>query len=215
MKKIMNKLVKTAVLCVFVFSCADLNKQPNGVETDNTFFENEDQAKRAITSVYDVTAWYNTQEMDEWVFGDICSDDAEKGGEGPADAPAMEKMKRFNCDPNVPYTKDMWNETYEGIFRANQCIDNIPTINMDATLRAQYVGEAKFLRALYYFRLQRTFNGVPLVLHPLTRDQYCQKRASPAEVWAQMEQDLKDAAGVLPEKKAYSSSDLGRVSGYG
>jgi len=48
--------------------------------------------------------------------------------------------------------------------RANQVIDNVPGINMDATLRARLVGEAKFVRALLYFNLENLFGNIPLQL---------------------------------------------------
>jgi len=37
---------------------------------------------------------------------------------------------------------------------------------MDATIKNRCLGEAEFLRALYYFYLVRGFGDVPLVLTP-------------------------------------------------
>jgi starch-binding outer membrane protein, SusD/RagB family len=216
MKKIINKVAIAGVFSLLVIGCVDLNKQPMGVETDQTFFKTGDQAVRAVTGIYDATAWYNSQEMDEWVFGDICSDDAQKGGENDADAPQMLQMKMFNCPADVQYINDIWGHSYQGIFRANEVIDNVPGIPvdvaMDATTKTRLIGEAKFLRALFYFRLVRIFSDVPLVLHPLTREQYCQARTPVAEVWAQMQTDLTDAAAALPEKKTYDAANIGRAT---
>jgi hypothetical protein len=213
MKKIITNLVKATVIGLLGLGCSNfLNKQPNAVETNQTFFKTADQANRALTGVYDGTARYNTQEMDEWVFGDICSDDAEKGGEGPADAADMDAMKHFNAPQDCQYLKRQWPQAYEGVFRANQVINNVPKISMDEKLRARYVNEAKFLRALYYFRLVRLFGGVPIVTTELQRSEYCMAQSPIEDCWKLIEQDLKDAADTLPEKSAYAASDMGRAT---
>ena len=49
----------------------------------------------------------------------------------------------------------MWVNCYAGISRANAAINNIPNITMDETLKNRFIGEARFLRALYYFNLVR------------------------------------------------------------
>ena len=54
---------------------------------------------------------------------------------------------------------------YDAINRANAVLDNVPAIDMDATLRGRILAEAKFLRALHYFNLVRMWGGVPLKLH--------------------------------------------------
>ena len=41
-------------------------------------------------------------------------------------------------------------------------------LDMDTSLRSRILGEAKFLRAWYYFTLINIFGDVPIVLTPLT-----------------------------------------------
>jgi hypothetical protein len=70
---------------------------------------------------------------------------------------------------------------------------------MDATLKARFVGEAKALRAYYYFNLVRMFKNVPLILEPLTAtNMYDVTQAAPADVYAQIEKDLTEAIPTLP-----------------
>ena len=52
---------------------------------------------------------------------------------------------------------------YQGIRWANVVIEKVPLISMDTTLRNRYIGEARFLRGLFYFDLVRAWGGVPLV----------------------------------------------------
>jgi hypothetical protein len=81
---------------------------------------------------------------------------------------------------------------------------------MNANLKTRYLGEARFLRGLYYFDLVRAFGGVPLVIS--TEPPLSVPRATAAEIYAQVEQDLQFAIDNLPEKSAYGSEDLGRAT---
>ena len=202
-----------SVLAVFFAGCSGfLDKEPMGVESDATFFKNKDQAIKAVTAVYDATAWRYSQEIFEWFLGDVCSDDAEKGGENAADWAELQQLKEFRANAGNSISYYRWNETYQGIYRANLVITNVPNIDMDADLRDRLIAEAKFLRGYFYFQLIKTFGGVPLITTILTPSEYCQPRSSIGECWTQIEKDLKDAAEVLPEKSEYSSTDIGRAT---
>ncbi|RZK66234.1 MAG: RagB/SusD family nutrient uptake outer membrane protein, partial [Pedobacter sp.] len=86
-----------------------------------------------------------------------------------------------------------------------------PAISMDATLKARYIAEAKFVRAYSYFRLVRAFGDVPLRLNvPKDASEFNIPRTPKAQVWAAIEKDLDDAAAVLPQ--TYTSVDLGRAT---
>ena len=77
---------------------------------------------------------------------------------------------------------------------------------MDTALRTRIIAEAKFLRATHYFNLVRMFGGVPLKLHETQGlDSLAIPRNTAQEVYAQIEQDLKDAIAVLPSAKTYTA----------
>ncbi|RZK32382.1 MAG: hypothetical protein EOO63_01545 [Hymenobacter sp.] len=76
-----------------------------------------------------------------------------------------------------------WNDYYRTIYRTNQALNHIPTITMDATLKAQYVAEARFVRALMYFDLDSFFGNVPLILTESTVTTRAHQ-ATPAEIEA-------------------------------
>ena len=101
------------------------------------------------------------------------------------------------------YTVGDPTDSVEVIFTAtNEDGNGVRQIDMDEDLRDRLVAEAKFLRGYFYFQLIKTFGGVPLITHPLDPDGYCQPRATMDECWAQIEEDLSDAADDLPEKSA-------------
>ena len=110
-----------------------------------------------------------------------------------------------------PYLRGIWDAAYAGINRANSVINRVPAVPMDETRRDQIVGEAKFLRALHYYYLAGLFGGVPLKLEETqTIDAEPLPRATAAATWAQIFQDLTDAAEVLPA--SWPSSDYGRAT---
>ena len=122
-------------------------------------------------------------------------------------------VDNYTFTPAQSYIYSTWQSAYAAINRANAVIAHVPTIDMDATLRSRIVGEAKFLRATNYFNLVRLFGGVPLELEETTSLDSLQKpRATAAEVYAQIIKDLTEAVAVLPSKKSYTGSDIGRAS---
>ena len=106
--------------------------------------------------------------------------------------------------------RDTWNDTYTGIFRANQVIANVPKIHMDPVLRDRLVGEAKFIRGMLYFHLITLYGGnIPLITAPpLPNDRPASSDSG--KVWAQIQTDLTEAAAALPP--SYSGADIGRAT---
>jgi hypothetical protein len=91
-------------------------------------------------------------------------------------------------------------------------ITNVPNVTMDTTLRARYVAEATFIRALSYYNLATLFggaSGLPLLLEPSVVGQRDSSRTT-AEVYAQIEKDLTEAAAALPV--SYTGADVGRAT---
>ena len=119
----------------------------------------------------------------------------------------------YSLFPGHAYVTSVWASAYDAINRANSVLDHVPTIDMDTALRSRIVAEAKFLRATHYFNLVRMYGGVPLKLHEtIGLDSLAIPRNTAQEVYAQIEQDLKDAVAGLPSAKSYTGADVGRAS---
>ena len=61
------------------------------------------------------------------------------------------------------YGNQYWVSSYRGIGNANLAIAKIPGINMDEVLKKKSIGEARFLRAYFYYNLVRIFGKIPLI----------------------------------------------------
>jgi hypothetical protein len=142
---------------------------------------------------------------------EISSDDATKGSV-PGDAGFLGDLDNLNFDPGNLGFVDPWTGYYRGIYRANVAIQGISGAPIDEGLKSRLIAENKFLRAYYYFFLVRGWGGVPLITEPLEPSEFTQGRATAAEVYDLIEQDLTDAIAGLPERSEYSAADLGRAT---
>src|SRR5665647_2958369 len=200
------KRVYIYIICLAIIGCQKsklLNKQPLAQVDESSAYITANDAKLAVTAAYTwlgANNWcctYVGPGYMYWVLGNVASDDAEKGGESGSDQTYAEQVQLFNIPADNDATRFAWSSQYNGIRLANAVLDNVPNITMDATLQSQYLAEAKFLRAYYYFNLVRTFGDVPLVLST-TQDLSKMTRIPKQTVYDQIIKDLTDAISVLP-----------------
>ena len=146
-------------------SCSDfLTEDLKGDFSTDTYYQNETQAIQAINGVYNALS-FTSSNNDIWVFGDIASDDAVKGG-NPGDQAEITYIDEFTTDASNGIISNYWRFAYEAIARANNVISNVPGVSMDETIKNRIIGEAKFIRAYSYFNLVNIFGKVPLKLLP-------------------------------------------------
>ena len=201
MKSIQVKPYITSILWIALFvSCSDnfLEIQPKGSFLSGNYYANRDQAFSAVVAVYDGLR-KNTGGFENIVaMMNAGSDDNVAGGGSATDGLQIHAFDKFILTPDNMATS-FWSDHYQGVFRANILLSKLDAVPMDATEKARFTGEAKALRALYYFNLVRMFKNVPLILTPLsTSDIYSVTQAAPADVYAQIENDLTDAIPNLP-----------------
>ncbi|MBS7565745.1 RagB/SusD family nutrient uptake outer membrane protein [Mucilaginibacter sp. Bleaf8] len=174
------------------------------------FWRNADDANKAVNAIYANLRSWNNIAFAPIAIESLGSDDTEKGS-SVNDATYLNQYDDYSVPATEGQLDSFWDGQYQTINLANQVLDNVPAINMDATLKARLLAEAKFIRAYAYFRLVRAFGDVPLRLTvPKNQTEYNMPRTAKAQVWAAIEQDLTDAAGVLPQK--YDDVNVGRAT---
>jgi starch-binding outer membrane protein, SusD/RagB family len=209
----MRNIILAATI-IFFTSCSEdfLDRKPTGTLTAETFFENEEHAILATNAIYSNFRSWEYCGLPYIGATDVISDDADKGST-ENDGPYLKEVDDFFFDATNQTFSTIWKGHYQTIARANIAISRIPDIDMPVSLRERLLGEAKFLRAFNYFRLVQWFGDIPLVTTQLTEDQFfTQKRNAKSEIYALVEQDLKDAIVSLPEKSKYPTNDLGRAT---
>lgn len=187
-----------------------LDTVPAGATVVTQFWKTQNDATEALNAMYaDLHNW-NDIAFSPIALESMGSDDVTKGSV-PTDATFMNEYINFTVTPGEGQLDGFWSGMYNNINLANQILDNVPGINMDANLKARYLAEAQFIRAYDYFRLVRAFGDVPLRLHtPKSPADYNIPRTAKAAVYAQIQTDLKNAAAVLPT--TYDAADVGHVT---
>ena len=91
-----------------------------------------------------------------------------------------------------------WNAAFTDINTLNGVLEFGQTIDLPEATRKQYLAQAKFLRAFWYFYLVQTFGDVPLHTTFITVPSQADSRQPVAEVYAQIIKDLTEATADLP-----------------
>ncbi len=192
---------------LLITSCSDFqDKDIQGNATDETYYDTPYKLQSALDAVYDVLQRddYNNQ---EWRFGEAMGDNVLGVDEGLGSEMGQLVMFRFNTS-NV-WIRQRWEVNYIGVHRANQVIANINRVQMsthsyDAYQQIQRIyGQAKFLRAFFYFNLVKTYGGVPIRPETETVDNLVIPRSTEEETYAYIEKDLREAMVMLPVSYAY------------
>lgn len=206
------------IILVSLCACSDfLDKNPLVESSAETYYSNENEANDAIIGCYAISQNESFQLAPFMIIGDDCSDDCDLGNEKSEAfswlGATAQALQSFDIQPNNWVSNALWNQGFSGINRTTQAIERIKDNDaIPETKRNQFVGEAYYLRAFYYFFLARQYGRLPVIDHILSYEEYYMPRATMEETWAHMESDLKKAAELLPEKSQYDANDEGRAT---
>jgi hypothetical protein len=174
--------------------------------TADDYFKTAEDYQKMLVGVYSPTQWL-------WavpVIGDIASDNSVSGGENATDVLGLQQIDDYTTVPVNSYMTEIWKSCYEGINRANYLEEN--KNKLDFPGKDQVYGQVYFLRAYYYFELVRFFGDVPLFTERRLGVGDSKKfgRSPKAEVYAQIETDLRAAIASLPT----TTNEPGRATKY-
>ena len=207
--KLLILLIATlTVLCSCSYDQLNI-ENPNNLPLDNFWSSEEDIQKGLI-------ATYAALQLDG-LFGGASStqhpvrSDTGRPNNWNANAIGLSKLA-FNENSDI--VKKRWRDCYIGVFRANQVLANLYTIDLSDQTRTQIEAEARFLRGFFYYSLYRGYNGGSVIIHttPPQSSEDFYKSPSPAnEVFNLIKSDLEFAYINLPQQYE-NSQDLGRAT---
>lgn len=112
-----------------------------------------------------------------------------------------------NSLTNANITSGYWESLYQKIFVANSAIEGLSaTTSLTPAVKDHLLGEAKFMRAFFYFYLVNLYGDVPLVLSTDYQVNAVMPRTSQSLVWEQITADLNDALNLLSDN--YFKADI-------
>lgn len=211
--------VRTGILAITLGSvaltgCNDfLEQDVQGNNIDKNFYDTRYKLQASLNAAYDILQSDAIQDTD-WRFGEALGDHVIGTDEGLSSH--MGQLVHFRFNTSNSFIRNRWEIYYKAIHRVNQVIANIDRAQVSTNDYSAYreireiLGQAKFLRAYFYFNLARTFGGVPIRPEVETVDNLVIPRSSREETYAYIEKDLREAAIMLPNR--YTSNNSGKAS---
>jgi starch-binding outer membrane protein, SusD/RagB family len=124
---------------------------------------------------------------------------------------SFDEFKDNNLTPGNSYISRLWSGPYSYIYHANAIIEGLTSSQtLSDHAKTQFLGEARFMRAFFYFYLVNYFGDVPLLLTTDYKVNTSLPRAKAADVYAAIVADLKEAQTLLDAN--YLSSERTRVN---
>jgi len=116
-------------------------------------------------------------------------------------------LSQFYTNSLVSTNSTFWNELYNFVYSCNVAIEQLSnSTSVSSMIKQQLLGEAKFMRAFFYFYLVNIYGDVPLLLTSDYRINSIASRTPKAQVIQQMIADLKEAQNLLTSN--YLGADL-------
>ncbi len=200
------------LFAILFASCAKLDLVPQGANTTDNFFKTEADAKASVNAAYaDLCSHYLYNQFME-VLQSQGTDDCEWGNGRNTSNIDKNQLDKFTFDAGTNLVYQIWYTSFTIINRTNFAIKGISFMqDINAQKKAQYLGEAHFIRALNYFNLVRIYGKVPIVTEPTEALKNLQIARSPiADVYSLIINDFKTAADNLPV--SYDAANSGRAT---
>lgn len=202
----LNRIAALFALATAIGGCESLDYIPGDQMSGQTFWQTEDHARQAAVGMYAAM-------KEPWCFGleftfDMCSDLAD------GTSPWADISRGTSFASNSGGVQNHWQYLYELVHRSNTVIRNVENMPISRETIDRVTGEAKFLRAMAYFRMLNCWGGVPYY------DETCDinmefsnlksPRSSTEEIRGHIIDDLTEAIEKLPV--SWEAADLGRAT---
>ena len=207
MKKYIIIGLSVALAVLSTTSCNPelLNIQQKGVVAYEDFYQTDDDAKSALTTVYaQFINMINSQGSNNpaWnVVVNACGDELYwGGGKKDGSSSGAQDMNEFRntYDSTVPHIRVIYQGLYSIIYKANLVIDNFWGENgelCDSDVKKKCVAEARAIRAWCHFTLATFWGTPPLVEHVLAGD----ARPTNCDHQVLMDWCIKEFKEVIPD----------------
>lgn len=214
-KKIGKLALVAIVLLVMTTSCEDFLGESNksSIPQDD-YYETPEQAQSGVDGIYPyLRTFTNSTGYGEaiWVSLDLLVGHANTNGQSDRNR----EFINHAAGTEHPVFSEVWDQFYEGIANANLAIDRIPDVEMGESRKESLLGEARFMRAFFYYHLVRLYGDVPLLTEPIEDSQnpdLYPSRTSVDSVYTQIIDDLETAEqSGLPDTDTSGRISLGAV----
>jgi tetratricopeptide (TPR) repeat protein len=212
-------LFSLVLLACWLSSCSDisLDQVPQTERSEANFYKTTADFYNAVIGAYGTfkNGGVIGQGSGSYLYmTELVTDNTDTGAARGGTATEFYYFEDFNFSLSSTTLSNAWTGHYLGIARTNSILDRLPGANIPQASKDRFEGEARFLRALFYFNLVRFFGDVQLVTKEITSpyDANSIPRSPAADVYAQIIEDLKAAETKLPA--TIPSAEAGRASSW-
>jgi len=200
-----------------LFGCEKLLEQTPRSSITPAFLATEAGVQGGITGVYqNLRSLWGSENY--FYALQVGTDEVITGGSISANGLSLSTYANFVSN-NTVYNDvfgTLFRNAYQDINTLNGVLQFGQTAFTDADVQKQYLAQAKFLRALLYFELVRTFGDVPLHTAFITSPSLSDSRAPISDVYALIIKDLTEASTELQTKSGepITSTNISPFAGY-
>ncbi len=198
MKTVNNIILVLLSTLLIVTSCSYLDEEPITSLGINQIFTNESGIESALIGCYvSHTSYAGYGALSYEIQCNSIILESNIGGFIPSYSTVGDiKPEESSLLENV------YSNYYVTLNRLNNLIENTEASSVSDNVKKRYIAEAKFLRAIIYFDLVRTFGRVPLhIVSVKKEDDAFKPRASMSSIYLQILNDLTDAEQGMPSKE--------------
>lgn len=211
----MKKLLYIGILVAtsLFAACTDFLDKVPYEDPSAEALTDEASAVALINGAYQPLQRPKLYNMRIWTL-DIIAGNSEVGAGGGTDGIETITLANFVATADNASALDIWRGPNPGILYCNTVLESVPAMDIDADMKNRILGEARFLRAHYYFILVQLFGDVPMSIStPQPGDNLMPSRTDRMTIYNEVIiPDLKEAVNLLPVRESYSGSDIGRAS---
>lgn len=208
-------LLAAAAAAVFSSCRKQLDITPEVFVSPDQLYVDEAGAVAGVTGIYrQLLEW---KRSDYYFLGVVGTDEGKTTSFVPTWGGYWTHYSGINSYNNLltaqnELVQGLWTTLYKGIANANVAIRYIPGISAADNVKNRLIGEARFLRASFYFTLVQFFGGVPLPTDQVNAEADARggyPRSAETDVYALVTADLEFAAAHLDAK---GTNNVGHAS---
>lgn len=209
MKTVMKKSICLAVAAIAITAC-NLDQFPYSDVAAIDYVKDDASVNNLVIGSYNAlhdVLYY------EWAVTELRTDNSRMrvNKSTSADSKLIEQLDQGTIVTANAWVQDYWDKTYAAISRANNVLAHLDVVK-DPQLKAQYEGEARFLRAHLYFNLVRLWGPVFVVdKKPSPQEARYMQRSPASAAYDLIESDLEKIVEEELLPLTMPSADLGRA----
>jgi len=164
-----------------------LEEEPPTFISTSNFYTTESDARTACDAIYQVLhdGTSNSVYGRWWPGIDVATDDVTS--KINRNTYSLWFSHTINGDHTWMNSWSQYSSFWTGIARANTVIENVADIDMDEDTKNEIIGEARGLRAWYYFHLVRTYGDMPIIVDAVsTKDDFMKPRSLVEDVYSEV-----------------------------